>query len=105
MPTFMRSHSSGGAGGKSRSGGSGSRGGRAPPPGKPQKIIQAPAFEKIELQRSENAWVRPSEKAKAMSEEERAMDVRLSLFMYKFFKTPAFLCFRNPVFQLEVKLY
>ena len=85
MPTFMRSHSTGGVGGKSPSGGSGSRGGRARPPNKLQKIIQAPAFEKIKLQRSQSAWVRPSEKAKTMSEEERAMDVRLSLFMYKFF--------------------
>ena len=66
-------------------GGSGSQGGRARPPGKPQKIIQAPAFENIKLQRSQNAWVRPSEKAKAMLEEERAIDVRLSLFMYKFY--------------------
>ena len=85
MPTFMRSHSTGGAIGKSRSGGSRSRGGRARPLGKPEKIIQAPAFENIKLQRSGNAWVRPSEKAKTMSKEERAMDVRLSLFMYKFF--------------------
>ena len=82
----MRSHSSGGGGGKSSSSDRSRRDRRAPPPGKPQKIIQAPAFhEKIELQRSENAWVRPSEKAKTMSEEEKAMDISLSILMFKFF--------------------
>ena len=88
----MRSHSSGSGGGKSSGGGRTRGDRRAPPPGKPQKIIQAPAFEKIELQRSENAWVRPSEKAKTMSEEEKAMDVSFSLFMYKLFRASSF-CF------------
>ena len=47
-------------------------GGRMPP--QPKKIIQVqPA--KVELKKSENAWVRPGDKAKELPEEERAKEV------------------------------
>ena len=80
MPTFMRQPSGGGrsAGGGNRS----SKGGRAPGSmgGKPQKVIQLQHFEKPELKRAENAWVRPSDQEKELPEDEKAMKV--SLFLY-----------------------
>jgi len=71
MPNFMRQASGGrsSGGGKSRSGR-----GSAGPGSRPQKVIQLPSFEKVELKKSENAWVRPSEKAKELPEEERIMN-------------------------------
>ena len=76
MPQFMR-HSSGG--GRS-SGGNRSKDRRGPASqsgNRPQKIIQMPQFEKLELKKSENAWVRPSEQVKEMSEEEKETSVSL----------------------------
>jgi len=76
MPVFMRSQS-GGGGGRS-SGGGRSKDRRGPPPsgggGNPKKIIHVPKFAEVELQKSDNAWVRPSEKAKELSDEQREMD-------------------------------
>lgn len=71
MPQFMRSTS----GGRSSSGGrsKGSGGGRGG--GRPQKVIQAPVFQKVELKKSENAWVRPKDQDKELPEEEKITKV------------------------------
>ncbi|XP_066928112.1 eukaryotic translation initiation factor 4 gamma 3-like isoform X2 [Clytia hemisphaerica] len=72
MPNFMRQSS----GGRSSGGGRSSKSDRRGPPsmgGKPQKIIQLPQFEKLELKRSENAWVRPSDQDKDLPEELKVM--------------------------------
>jgi len=74
MPPFMRQAS----GGNKSSGGRGSKDRRGPPSmggNRPQKIIQIPQFEKLELTKSENAWVRPSEAKKDLSTEDQEMDV------------------------------
>ena len=75
MPTFMRQSS----GGRNSTGGDRSsrerKGGSQSNQPRPQKVIQAPQFENVELNKSENAWVRPSEKTKDMSEEERSLFV------------------------------
>ncbi len=55
MPQYMRQASSGRQVGPGRSG----KGNRAPPP---KKIIPTTFETKIELKKSDNAWVRPSEK-------------------------------------------
>merc|ERR1711970_560354 len=73
MPTFMR-QSSGGR--NSATGGRSSRdrkGGPQSSQQRPQKILQAPQFEKIELKKAENAWVRPSEQTREMGDEEKAL--------------------------------
>lgn len=73
MPTFMRQSSGG------RNSSSGNRnnrdrkGGSQTGPSKPQKIIHAPQFEKVELKKTENAWVRPSSQTKDMSKEEKSL--------------------------------
>lgn len=72
MPTFMRQASGG-----RQSGGSRSKDRRGPPSmggSRPQKVINLPQFEKLELKRSENAWVRPAEKTKELSEDQRDKD-------------------------------
>ena len=73
MPGFMRQPS----GGRSNSNSRGSKGGRAPGGmgGKQPKVIQMPQFEKVELKRSENAWVRPSDQDKDLSATAKEMKV------------------------------
>lgn len=79
MPTFMRQAS----GGRSSGGGSRSKDRRGPPSmggSKPQKIIQIPQYEKMELKKSDNAWVRPKEKLKELSDDDREKDVSIMVF-------------------------
>ena len=81
MPTFMRQSSGGrnsATGGRrdnrdNRKGGSQGGGGQQRQP----KILQAPQFEKIELKKAENAWVRPSEQTREMGDEEKALFVSI----------------------------
>jgi len=73
MPTFMR-QSSGGR--NSTSGNRNSRdrkGGSQAGQVKPQKILHVPQFEKVELKKAENAWVRPSAQTKDMSDNEKGL--------------------------------
>lgn len=89
MPTFMRQASGGrntssGGGGGGFGGGRGSggggrnsrekdRGSQNAPSRQQQKVISIPQFEKVELKKSENAWVRPGEKVKNMSQDEKEL--------------------------------
>ena len=84
MPNFMRQQS---GGGKS-SGGNRSQGRRGPQSmggNRPPKVIQLPQFEKLELKKSENAWVRPSEASKDLSENDKAMDVSPNILLPNYF--------------------
>ena len=64
-----RNSTGGGRSSRERKGGSQSNQPR------PQKVIKAPQFEKVELMIPEYAGVRPSAKTKDMSEEERSLFV------------------------------
>ena len=72
MPNFMRQSSGGG-----RSAGNRSSKGRTPGSmgGKQPKVLHIPQFEKVELKRSENAWVKPSDQDKNLPKEEQEMKV------------------------------
>ena len=72
MPNFMRQSS----GGRS-TGNRGSKGGRAPGSmgGKTPKIIQMPQFEKVELKRAENAWVKHNDQDKDLTGVAKEMKV------------------------------
>ena len=88
MPTFMRSQSGGRQSGGQRSKGGDRRGGpddRRGPGGQqtPRKIITVPSMqEKVELKKSDNAWVRPDKLAASMDEETKALDVGVLLEIY-----------------------
>ena len=74
MPTYMKG-SAGRQIGMSRSG----KGGRAPPL---KKIIPTNFEAKVELKKSENAWVRSSESSKTLSNEELEKEVCVMLMVY-----------------------
>ena len=75
MPKFMRQGSGGRQAGMSRSG----KGGRLAPP---KKIIPTNFDTKVELKKSENAWVRSSEKTKEPVGEESEIEVSWRIFGY-----------------------
>ena len=74
MPTFMQKGSTGRQIGMSRSG----KGGRAPAM---KKIIPTNFEAKVELKKSDNAWVRPSEASKDLSNDEREKEVCLIRYL------------------------
>lgn len=84
MPTFMQKGSAGRQIGMSRSG----KGGRAPPP---KKIIPTNFEAKVELKKSENAWVRSSGSGKGPSNEESEKEVCVVMMLYFGFACQLFL--------------
>ena len=48
---------------------------------KASKVIQIPIFERVELRRCENPWVKPRLMEKNLSENERKMKVSLFFFL------------------------
>lgn len=70
MPPFMQKGSSGRQVGMNRSG----KGGRAAPP---KRIIPTSFETKVELKKSDNAWVRPSEVARDLPEEDKEKEVKI----------------------------
>lgn len=74
MPTFMQKGSSGRQIGPSRSG----KGSRT---AAPKRIIPTSFEAKVELKKSDNAWVRTSEVSADLSEYEKEKQVQLSTFL------------------------
>ena len=90
-PNFLRQSSGGGrsAGNQSSKGGIPcSMGGKQP------KFLQFPQFEKVELKRSENAWVRPSDQDKNLSKKKR--EIKVSHQTNYFFKGDSLLKLTQP---------
>uniref|UniRef100_T2MEM1 Eukaryotic translation initiation factor 4 gamma 1 n=1 Tax=Hydra vulgaris TaxID=6087 RepID=T2MEM1_HYDVU len=80
IPNYMKQAGGGRSSGgrsskeKERRGGSGGGSSGASSSGQQKKIVVVPQFEKIELHKSENAWVRPGELMKDLPEEQRERD-------------------------------
>ena len=84
IPGYMKQVSGGRSSGGGRSGkerdrrvGSGGGNSGSTSSGQQKKIVNIPQFEKIELHKSENAWVRPAELLKDLPEEEKERDVSI----------------------------